>query len=228
MNDSKKSNGWKYWLVVVGLLMMAIAYFVHDRSKVEKQRDAALKEADDFFNMARQEAIIGVKAKDDIRKGYERLLNIRDHRQDSTDRINTVLLVQNNRLRAQIRPVSVVMAGDTAEMRSQLILRDQAIDNCDSSLSVRSGELAQAKSFHDAVQALEAKRDTIQERSIIALNAAAWDNAKRADKLEKKLDNPWSFGLHAGYGLMLNNGQVLAGPQVGAGIQYKIRIRRKR
>ena len=62
MNDSKKSNGWKYWLVVVGLLLMTIAYFVHDRNKVEKQRDAALKEADDFFNMASQEAIVRLGA----------------------------------------------------------------------------------------------------------------------------------------------------------------------
>lgn len=30
-----KSNGWKYWLVVVGLLLMVIAYFVHDRNRLE-------------------------------------------------------------------------------------------------------------------------------------------------------------------------------------------------
>lgn len=57
MNDSKKSNGWKCWLIVVGLLLMTIAYFVHDGNKVEKQRDAALKEADDFFNMARNDGL---------------------------------------------------------------------------------------------------------------------------------------------------------------------------
>lgn len=228
MNDSKKSNGWKYWLVVVGLLLMTIAYFLHDRNNVAKQRDAAKEEANDFFNMARQEAIIGTKAKDDIRKGYERLLNIRDHRQDSTDRLNMGLMAQNRRLRGLIQPVSIVMTGDTADIRSQLTLRDQAIDNCDSSLSVRSGELAQAKEFTASIQALEARKDTIQERAITALNAAAWSNAKRADKLEKKLDNPWSFGLHAGYGITISGGQVYAGPQAGAGIQYKIRLRRKR
>lgn len=37
MNDSKKSNGWKYWLVVVGLLLMTIAYFVHDRNRLEAE-----------------------------------------------------------------------------------------------------------------------------------------------------------------------------------------------
>lgn len=42
MNYSKKSNGWKYWLVVVGLLLMVIAYFVHDRNRLE----AEMKEAD--------------------------------------------------------------------------------------------------------------------------------------------------------------------------------------
>jgi len=57
MNDSKKSNGWKYWLTLVSVLLMWIAYFIHDRNKVEKQRDAALQEANDFFFMAHDDGL---------------------------------------------------------------------------------------------------------------------------------------------------------------------------
>jgi len=62
MTTETRSHNWKYWLTLVSVLLMWIAYFVHDRNKVEKQRDAALKEADDFFNMARQEAIVRLGA----------------------------------------------------------------------------------------------------------------------------------------------------------------------
>ena len=78
MNDPKKSNGWKYWLVIGGLLLMTIAYFVHDRNKVAKQRDAALKEADDFFNMARNDALYRLGAladQDSIIRLYKDSLN---------------------------------------------------------------------------------------------------------------------------------------------------------
>jgi len=47
-------------------------------------------------------------------------------------------------------------------------------------------------------------------------------------KQNKQLDNPWSFGLHGGYGATLSGGQIYMGPQVGASVQYKIRLRKRR
>lgn len=212
-------------LIVIAVLMVIIAFLLF--AWMGSRKNAALKD-DKLFEHLRRADVEYRQNMSDIHKGYGRLLNMRDHRQDSIDRINAALLTENKRLRSQIRPVSVVMAGDTAGMRAQLTLRDQAIDNCDSSLSVRSGELAQAKAFTVSIQAIEARKDTVQERAISALNAAAWDNAKRAEKLEKKLDNPWSFGLHAGYGATMAGGQVYTGPQIGGGVQYKIRLKRRR
>lgn len=222
---ANKSNGWKYWLVIVGLLMMVIAYFVHDRNKLAAELDS--RDSTHFDDLRRiqidkaRDLNQADQEKRDLKHSYE-------HLADSLNKSSQTYYALYTGVKAQRKPVNVVVASDTAEIRRQIDFRDQAIDFCDSTLSAKGAELSAAKAFQDSLQAIEAKRDTIQEKAITALNAAAWDNAKRAEKLGRRLDNPWSFGLHAGYGVTLNNGQVLAGPQAGAGVQYKIRIRRKR
>src|SRR5512147_3331990 len=159
MSDSK-SKWWKYWIVLVAILLMVIAYFVHDRNK----HDADLSAADSTnFNELRQ--VMVLKAQGETRAEEEKRRLIEDNRlrEDSTNEVNSRLLAENKRLRGLIKPVNVVMAGDTAGMRDQLILRDQAIENCDSSLLAKSGELTQAKAFCDSLQAIEARKDKVQD-----------------------------------------------------------------
>ena len=58
MTTETRSRNWPLIvIVVISLLLMVIAYFIHDRNKVEKQRDAALKEADDFFVMGHDDGL---------------------------------------------------------------------------------------------------------------------------------------------------------------------------
>lgn len=210
---------WYAWTIIALIAALAFSAWQTDRAYRLHNEYVALRDTSAFLTLrkVKLEYTADMTA---LRKGYDRLLNIRDHRQDSTDRINAGLLVQNKRLRGQINPVSVVMGGDTAQIRAQLTLRDQAIDNCDSSLLVRSGELAYAKAFHDSTQAIEVRKDLVQETAIIKLNDAAWSNAEQAEKWKRKADRRFVIGLYAGYGVNLNG--FKPGPQIGAGVTYRI------
>jgi hypothetical protein len=53
-------------------------------------------------------------------------------------------------------------------------------------------------------------------------------NAEKMQGIINRMDNPWSFGFHAGYGATISGGRAYAGPQAGIGINYWIRFKRRK
>lgn len=77
--------------------------------------------------------------------------------------------------------------------------------------------------IHDLKQTIESASQAVD-----SLGSIAGKMQGVIDKQAKQLDNPWSFGIHAGYGATLSGGQVYMGPQAGASVQYKIRLKNRK
>lgn len=130
--------------------------------------------------------------------------------------------------RTRINPVSVVMAADTAEHRLQLMYRDSAIANCDSTTSTLYAQIKATGRLQEKKDSLHSVLDKKAETAVGDLAEAAYLNSQRADRAERRADNPWGLVVYGGYGATLTKGEVRTGPQVGAGVSYKIRIGRRK
>lgn len=202
-----------YIFIIAVLAAIIVGLLIGYKAKVDELRSTG----SDSTHFTEMRKVMVLKAQAETRADEEKRRLMADNQRtlDSTDRVNAGLLKENKRLRGLIRPVSVVMSGDTAGIREQLVYRDQAIENCDSSLLVRSGELTQARAFCDSLQAIEAQHDKDQETAINALNDAAWDNAARAEKYRRKASQNVVISIGAGVNATTQGLQY--GPQITVG-----------
>lgn len=217
-----KSNGWKYWLILVGLLMMVIAYFVHDRNKLVAELD---RRDSTHFQAGRNMMIDHVRERDfltrKVNDGYHLADSIKlasDHAIDSLSR---------SAGRTRVKIVPVLVSSDSVCL-AQVHYRDTLIKTQDSTISTLYGERKALRVASDTIEARWERKDRSSEKTIHQLADECYRQSAARQKAEKKLDNPWSFGLHAGYGATMSGGQVYMGPQAGASVQYKIRLRKRR
>lgn len=112
--------------------------------------------------------------------------------------------------------------------RDQLAYRDTVIllqDTTISGLKEKANVLATYEAREDTLQ----NKVLMTERTYSSAVVSQRDSvAAEIPKLQKKIDNPWHFGLYAGYGVTISGGMAYAGPQAGGGVVYTIRIRRKK
>lgn len=130
--------------------------------------------------------------------------------------------------RSQINPVNLVMAADTSEHRRQILLRDTALANCDSATSTLYAQIKATERLQEKKDSLHVKLQKKAETAVGDLAEAAYLNSQRADRAEKRADNPWGLVVYGGYGATITQGEVRTGPQVGAGLSYKIRIGKRK
>lgn len=218
-----------YGYVIIGLLA-SVGVFAWMWSAARNELKAERAGMDTIrFNESRRMMVQYTKETHDQRDSIIRYQSQIKHIKDS----NAQIVANKDRyawwLKGQIRPAAEVVSKlDSTEVSRQLGYRDQAIDNCDSTRQVLAAEKSAIEAKQEAIEAAQAKEDSIADKSINSLNDAAIEQYHRAERLDKKLDNPWSFGLHGGYGATLAGGRVYAGPQIGIGVDYKIRFKRRK
>lgn len=135
---------------------------------------------------------------------------------------------RDSKTRSQINPVNVVMAADTAEHRRQLLLRDTALANCDSTTSTLYAQIKATGRLQEKKDSLHAKLQKKAETAVSDLAEAAYLNSQRADRSERRANNPWGISGYAGYGATLAGGKVFMGPQAGVGVTYTIKLRKRK
>lgn len=252
MNTSKNSNGWMFaFIVSIGFLCVSVYSCINLKDKTQNPSDSTL------FNSAREVVTRYIREKDvalaklkeselaradwkvyamqaeaayknQIKDLKRQLRAVNTSRATVPELDSLQLALYGPALNDSVHTIPLYysrkLTGDALRLPIEQRMATMSAERLDSATAHYTRmEASYELDIHDLKQTVESA-----SKAVDSLGAIAGKMQGVITKQAKQLDNPWSFGLHAGYGATLSAGQLYMGPQAGASVQYKIRIRKRK